>query len=81
MRVGSGEMTDTHTHLRLRNRLLASIGLFVYLAVLAIWQIDSIHSAATEPIRAFTLGVILGAMTCLGFVIRRRWQLYLASRP
>ena len=73
-------MTSTQTHRRMRNRLLVAIAVFVYLALLAVWEIDTIRVAPLEPMGAFILGVILGAMTGVGFVVRQRWRLYLASR-
>ena len=73
-------MTSTQTYRRMRNRLLVAIALFVYLALLAVWEIDTIRLAPLEPMGAFILGVILGAMTGVGFVVRQRWRLYLASR-
>ena len=73
-------MTNVPLHRHYRNRLLVSVALLIYLALLAVWQIDTIRTAPLEPISAFILGVILGAMTGLGFVVRQRWRLYLASR-
>jgi len=60
--------------------MLVPIALFVCLALLAVWEIDTIQAAPLEPMGAFVLGVILGAMTGLGVVVRARWRLYLASR-
>jgi hypothetical protein len=74
-------MTDVQTNRRLRNRLLVAVALFVYLALLAVWEIDTIRAAPLEPLGVFTLGVILGAMTGAGFVVRHLWLLYLTSRP
>jgi hypothetical protein len=74
-------MTNIQTHRRLRNRLLAAVALLIYLALLALWQIDNIRGSSSEPSSAFVLGTILGAMTCVAFVVRRRWTLFLASRP
>lgn len=74
-------MTDVQTNRRLRNRLLVAVALFVYLALLAVWEIDTIGAAPLEPLGMFTLGVILGGMTAAGSVVRRRWRLYLTSRP
>jgi hypothetical protein len=73
-------MTDAQTNRRHRNRLLVAVAILVYLALLAIWQIATIRTAALEPMAVFTLGTILGAMTGVGFVLRHRWYLYLASR-
>lgn len=73
-------MTDAQTHRHQRKRLLAAVALFIFLALLAVWQIDTIRAAPLEPLGALTLGVILGAMTAVGFVVRQRWRLYLASR-
>ena len=74
-------MTNVLLHRHYRNRLFRAGALMVYLALLAVWQIDIIRTAPLEPTGVFILGVILGAMTGLGFVVRQRWRLYLASRP
>jgi hypothetical protein len=68
-------------HRRLRNRLLVTVTLFVFLALLAVSQIVIISANLEEPSGVLPLGVILGAVTGLGFVVRRLWYLYLASRP
>jgi hypothetical protein len=62
------------------NRLLVPVALLVCLALLAVWAIDTLNGVLMEPMSAFILGVILGAMTGDGFVVRQRWRLYLASR-
>jgi hypothetical protein len=72
--------TSPQTHRRMRNRLLVGIALFVYLALLAVWEIDAIRMAPLEPTGAFILGVLFGATTGAGWVVRQRWRLYLASR-
>ena len=64
----------------MRNRLLVAVALFICLALLAAWQIGAIRAAPLEHMGALTLGVILGAMTAVGFVVRQCWRLYLASR-
>jgi hypothetical protein len=64
-------MTSTQTHRRMRNRLLVGIALFVYLALLTVWEIDTIRMAPLEPASAFILGVLLGAATATGFVVLR----------
>lgn len=64
-------MTSTQTHRRMRNRLLVGIALFVYLALLTVWDIDTIRMAPLEPASAFILGVLLGAATATGFVVLR----------
>jgi len=73
-------MTDAQTHRRQRNRLLVAVVLFVYLALMTVWQIDTIHTAPLELQGALTLGVILGAMTGMGFVVRYSWRRYLGRR-
>ncbi len=73
-------MPSTQTHRRMRKRLLVAVAVFVYLAFLAVWEIDTMQAAPSEPVSVFTLGVILGAMTGLSLVVRQRWRLYLASR-
>ncbi len=73
-------MTNALTHRRQRNRLLAAVALFVYLALLAAWQIGTLRAAPLEPMGVLILGMILGAMTGAGFLVRHRWRLYLASR-
>jgi hypothetical protein len=73
-------MTNVQIHRRYRNRLLVPVALAVYLALLAVWEIDTLQAAPLEPMGAFILGVILGAMTGAGVIVRRRWRLYLASR-
>jgi hypothetical protein len=73
-------MTNVQLHRHYRNRLLVPVALLVCLALLAVWAIDTLKGVLMEPMRAFILGVILGAMTGLGFVVRRRWRLCLASR-
>jgi hypothetical protein len=73
-------MTDAQTHRRMRNRLLVAATVFVYLGLLAVWQIDTIRAAPLEPMGVFTLGLILGALTGVGLVVRFRWRFYLASR-
>jgi hypothetical protein len=75
-----GVMTSPQTHRRMRDRLLVAVAMFVYLALLALWEIDTIRAAPLEPWGAFILGVICGAMTGMGFVVRQRWRSYLASR-
>ena len=54
------------------NRLLVAVALFACLALLAVWHIDIIREAALEPLGAFALGVTLGTMTGVGFVVRQR---------
>ena len=73
-------MTDFQTHRRQRNRLLIAVVLFLYLALLAAWEIETIRADPLELRGALTLGVILGAMTGVGFVVRNRWRVYLATR-
>lgn len=62
------------------SRLVVAAGLFACLALLALWEIETIRAAPLEPLGALILGVILGATTAVGFVVCRRWRLYLASR-
>jgi len=76
-----GIMNKIQTHRRLRNRLLVSVAAFIYLALLAVWEITTIGPTPVEHFGVLPLGVILGAVTGLGFVVRRLWYLYLASRP
>jgi hypothetical protein len=68
-------------HRRLRKRLLVAVTLFVFLALLAVWEIATISANPEEQSGVLPLGVILGAITGLGFVVRRLWYLYLAGRP
>jgi hypothetical protein len=68
-------------HRRLRNRLLVTVTLFVGLVLWAAWVIATISTTSVEHFGVLLLGVILGAVTGLGFVMRRLWYLYLASRP
>ena len=68
-------------HRRLRNRLLVAVTLFVFLALLAVSQIVIVSANPEEQFGVLPLGVTLGAVTGLGFVVRRLWYLYLASRP
>jgi hypothetical protein len=68
-------------HRRLRNRLLVTVTLLVVLAALAVSQIVIISANPEGQSGVLPLGVILGAVTGLGFVVRRLWYLYLASRP
>ena len=74
-------MTDVQTNRRMRNRLLIAVALFICLALLAVWQIETIREGPLDSLDVFTLGLTLGAMTCVGLLVRRRWHLYLASRP
>ena len=74
-------MSKIQTHRRLRNRLLVAVVLFVYLAILAVWQMTAIGLSPEDQFGVLPLGIILGALTGLGFVVRRLWYLYLASRP
>ena len=74
-------MNKIQIHRRLRNRLLVAVASFVYLALLAVWEIATINATPVEHFAVLRLGVILGALTGLGFVMRRLWYLYLASRP
>lgn len=67
-------------HRHHRNRLLVPVTLLIYLALLSVWEILTIRAAPLEPTGVFILGVILGAMSGLGFVVRQRWRIYLASR-
>ena len=73
-------MTNVQLYRHHRNRLLVPIALLVYLALLAAWEIDALSEDPFDPTGAFVLGAIFGAMTGLGFVVRQRWRLYLASR-
>jgi hypothetical protein len=73
-------MTNVPLHRHYRKRLLVAVALLGYLALLVVWQIDTLRRAPLEPLSVFILGVILGAMTAVGFVVRQRWRLYLASR-
>ena len=77
----SGTLSTIQAHRRLRNRLLVTVVLFVYLALLAVWEITIMGPFPMEPFGALPLGIMLGALTGLGFVMRRLWYLYLASRP
>ena len=72
-------MTDAKTQRRQRTRLLVSAALFAYMALLAVWIINTLRDAPLEPLGALTLGVILGAMTGVGFVMHRCWRFYTAS--
>ena len=74
-------MNKIQIHRRLRNRLLLAVALLVFLALLAVLQIVIISANPEEQSGVLPLGVILGAITGLGFVVRRLWYLYLASRP
>ena len=74
-------MNKIQIHRRLRNRVLVAVTLFVFLALLAVWEITTISTTPVEHFGVLRLGVILGALTGLGFVMRRLWYLYLASRP
>jgi hypothetical protein len=74
-------MTDIPTNRRMRNRLLIAVALFICLALLAGWQIATLREAPLDWLDVFILGGTLGAMTCVGLVVRHRWHLYLASRP
>ncbi len=73
-------MTNVPLHRHYRKRLFVAVALLVYLALMVVWQIDTIRRAPLEPLSVFILGVILGAMTAVGLVVRQRWRLYLASR-
>jgi hypothetical protein len=53
-------------------QMLVAIALFALLAPLAFWEFDAIRAAPLEPLGAFALGVILGVMTGVGFVVRQR---------
>jgi hypothetical protein len=77
---GGRGMTGIETHRRMRNRLLAAVAIFIYLALLTVWEIVTFQGVALEPIRVLVLGVTVGAMTGAGYVARQRWRLYLASR-
>ena len=74
-------MNKIQIHRRLRNRLLVTVTLLVVLAALAVSQIVIISANPEGQSGVLPLGVILGAVTGLGFVVRRLWYLYLASRP
>lgn len=74
-------MSAIETHRRLRKRLLVAVVLFVYLALLAVWEITIMGPFPEGPFGVLPLGIIFGALTGLGFVVRRLWYLYLASRP
>jgi hypothetical protein len=73
-------MTNVQLYRHHRNRLLVPVALLVYLALLAVWEFGTLSEDPFDPTDAFVLGVILGAMTGLGFVVRQRWRIYLASR-
>ena len=68
------------THRQQRNRLLVAAALFAYLALLVVWKIDTLQADSLEPWGVLTVGVILGAMTGVGFVVRHCWRFYRASR-
>jgi hypothetical protein len=74
-------MNKIQMHRRLRHRLLVAVALFVFLALLALWQIVIIGADPENQSGVLPLGVILGAATGLGLIVRRLWYLYLASRP
>ena len=74
-------MNKIQIHRRLRNRLLVAVALLVFLALLAVSQIVIISANPEEQSGVLPLGMILGAITGLCFVVRRLWYLYLASRP
>ncbi|MET0919214.1 MAG: hypothetical protein ABWY07_12420 [Burkholderiales bacterium] len=73
-------MKSPQTHRRTRNRLRVAVAVFVYLGLLAVWQIDTIRAAPLAPLHAFILGLVCGAMTGIGFVVHQSWRRYLASR-
>ncbi len=73
-------MTNVPLHRHYRNRLLVPVALLVCLALLAVLAINTLDGVLVEPMSAFILGVILGAMTGVCFAVRQRWRLYLASR-
>ena len=60
--------------LPVEKQMLATIALFAVLAPLAVWEFDAVRAAPMEPLGAFALGVILGAMTGLGIIVRERWR-------
>ena len=53
-------------------QMLVVIALFAILAPLASWQFDTFQAAPMESLGAFAVGVSLGAMTGVGFVVRQR---------
>ena len=60
--------------LPVEKQMLVAIALFAILAPLAVWEFDVIRAAPMEPLVAFTLGAILGAMTGLVVVVHQRWR-------
>ena len=60
--------------LPVEKQMLVAIALFAMLAPLAVWEFDAIRAAPMDPLGAFALGVILGAMTGLGIVVLQRWR-------
>ena len=77
---GIRALTNAKSHRHHRNRVFVAVGVFVCLAVFAVWEIVSVRVADLEPVGAFAFGVILGAMTGAGIVIRRSWHSCLANR-
>jgi hypothetical protein len=57
---------------RIENWRRVAVALFACLALLAIWQIDTLREAALQPLGGFALGVILGCTTGVAFVVRQR---------
>jgi hypothetical protein len=45
--------------------------IFACLALLAVWPIDTLREAALHPLGGFAVGVILGGMTGVAFVVRQ----------
>ena len=73
-------MTSARLHRQHRNRLLVPVALLVCLSLLGVGEIVTFQGFPPGPIGALTLGMILGAATGSGLVVRQRWRIYLASR-
>jgi len=65
--------------LPVEKQMLIAIALFAFLLPLAVWEFDTIREAPLEALGAFAFGMILGAMTGVGLIVRQRWRRFLDS--
>jgi len=65
--------------LPVEKQMLTAVALYAFLASLAVRDFDTVREAPFEPLGAFALGVILGAITGVGLVVRQRWRRFLDS--
>lgn len=61
--------------LPVEKQMLAVVAFYALLAPLAASHFDSLRAVPLEPLRAFGLGALLGAVTGLAVAVRQHWRL------